>query len=97
MVEEVNIWIPPDKDIMPDGRIKIIEVLIKTRGDFWTFHKNDNDPFPSEPHGHNKETGEKLDPYTGTIYSKENKPKRKLGHRQLYLVQKKLKEKGFLE
>lgn len=43
-----------------------MKFFVKLNGKIWTFHKNDEDPWPSIPHGH---CGvEKLNPFTGKIY-----------------------------
>src|SRR3989344_7278462 len=34
----------------------------------WVIHKYDKDTFPSNPHAHNEETGEKLNLFTGEIH-----------------------------
>ncbi len=34
----------------------------------WRIHKNDPDPFPSDPHAHNVESGLKLDLSNGRLW-----------------------------
>jgi hypothetical protein len=43
--------------IPPDVPRKLEEVRLKVRGEIWDIHKNDADPFPSNPHAHNIQTG----------------------------------------
>lgn len=79
-----------------DGKFEILEFLIKRKG-IWEFHKYDKDPFPSKPHGHNKETKEKLDVYTGKKYDYLTKKCTGVLHeRMLIEIQNRLKEQGFL-
>ena len=61
----------------------LLEVTIKREGCAWRIHKNDSDPFPSNPHAHNVETGLKLDLsneklYLGTKDTGENISKKNL-------------------
>jgi hypothetical protein len=46
-------------------------------GEVWEFHKYDADPWPSRPHGHNRETREKLDLAGGWIYDRNRNPHRR--------------------
>jgi len=46
-----------------------LQLTLKYGGNVWRFHRYDVDIFPSVPHGHNLITGEKLNPYTGEIFS----------------------------
>lgn len=73
-----------------------VKEIIKTSGDIWIFHKFDKDPFPSTPHGHNKETRERLDIYTGYIYDHNKNIVRKLNKKYLFYIQNRLKEKKFI-
>jgi hypothetical protein len=54
---------------IPDGCLRRLdEVLVKRDGCIWQIHKNDPDPFPSNPHAHNIESGLKLDLSNGKLY-----------------------------
>ena len=91
---EINdfLWRTPSSN-----RIEIFEFLVKRKG-IWEFHKYDKDQFPSKPHGHNKETGEKLNIYNGRKYHPITKRCTGiLPERVLIDIQNTLKEKGFLE
>jgi hypothetical protein len=44
------------------------EVTLKRRGYRWRIHKNDADPFPSNPHAHDLDTNLKLHLGTGALY-----------------------------
>ena len=54
---------------IPDGTFRRNdEVTIKRDGCVWRIHRNDPDPFPSQPHAHNVESGLKLDLSNGRLY-----------------------------
>jgi hypothetical protein len=58
-----------EESIIPDGtRRKLTEVTVRSRGQVWRIHQNDDDPFPSNPHAHNLESGLKLHLGTGELY-----------------------------
>ncbi|WP_154715109.1 hypothetical protein [Neptuniibacter caesariensis] len=43
-----------DESIIPEHiPISLTEQTIRTKGEVWRIHKNDADPFPSNPHAHN--------------------------------------------
>ena len=94
--EPLRLFVPSDEWVTEGGYIRIIEKLIKQGGETWIFHKNDPDPFPSRPHGHNKETGEKLDINTGIIYSVNKKSVRKLSKKQLRYITNSLTRNKFI-
>lgn len=50
------------------SRDSSLEILIRAKGEVWEIHRYDKDPFPSNPHAHNVESGLKLDLSTGKIY-----------------------------
>ncbi len=61
------------ESIIPDGvPIRLVEALAKHRNEIWLVHLNDADPFPSNPHAHNKENGLKLHLGTGDLYRKRD-------------------------
>lgn len=54
---------------IPNGIIRRLdEVTVKRDGCVWRIYKNDADPYPSNPHAHNLESGLKLDLSTGALY-----------------------------
>ncbi len=64
-----------DDSILPQDVPRVLnEEQVKNNGEIWVVHKNDPDPFPSNPHGHNKQTGYKLHLGNGELYSRKNKP-----------------------
>ena len=57
----------PD-ELFPNNIIRVVEEqVIKEKGNKWIVHKNDADPFPSNPHAHNYEKGWTLDLGTGKL------------------------------
>lgn len=47
------------------------KVRFKVAGSIWIIHKNDADPFPSNPHAHHAELNQKLDLSNGNCYKKK--------------------------
>ena len=66
-----------------DGRPGVHHFIKRGGGGVWEFHKYDVDPWPSSPHGHNRETGEKLDLAGGWIYDRNRNPRRKCKRKEL--------------
>lgn len=65
--------IPDFSEITPDGKRMLLERVVKKNG-IWKIHKNDpDDIFPSDPHADRVDEPEKLNLYTGDVYSKINK------------------------
>lgn len=52
---------------------KLDEVTVKKDGYIWRIQMNDSDPFLSNPHAHNVESGLKLCLSTGGLYYKRKK------------------------
>jgi len=58
-----------EQSIIPEGvPILLAEAQVKLRGEIWVVHKNDADPFPSDPHAHNYEQRLKLHLGNGDLY-----------------------------
>jgi len=58
-------------DILPEDCVMQTKVQIKSKGLIWVIHKYDADPFPSNPHAHQLESGIKLDLKNGKCYRKK--------------------------
>ena len=57
------------ESIVPDGVLRLLtEERIRQRGEVWEVHKNDADPFPSNPHAHNYQSGHTLHLGNGDLY-----------------------------
>ena len=68
---EVLAMVTLDESIIPPGVLRRLdEKTIKSKGEVWRIHKNDSDPFPSNPHAINLESGLKLNLSTGDLYLK---------------------------
>lgn len=95
MEEETMLYIPAEENIDNNGYEIRTKALVKVKGEVWKVHKNDPDPFPSSPHAHNYDTGEKLHLGTGDIY-KGKSITRKLKEKQLKFLQEQLQRKGII-
>ena len=62
----------PQSPIPADCPRRLDEITIRRDGCVWRINKYDADPFPSNPHAHNVESGLKLDLSTGYLYSGRN-------------------------
>ncbi|MBT7259670.1 MAG: hypothetical protein HN888_00970 [Desulfobacula sp.] len=80
-----------DESILPEGTPKLFtEQTIKIKGEVWMIHKNDADPFPSNPHAHNYDSGFSLHLGTGEFF-KKREPKGFLNCKKLILVRDRIK------
>jgi len=59
-----------NEDIISHDLLMQFKVKIKSKGLIWLIHKNDADPFPSNPHAHQMDSGLKLDLSNGKCYKK---------------------------
>lgn len=82
-----------DESILPIDTLQLLdEQTIKSKGEIWVIHKYDKDPFPSNPHAHNEETGQKLDLSNGDLYDGKNKYQgTNISKRNLLLLRSKVK------
>jgi hypothetical protein len=79
-----------EHSILPPGvPRKLVEQRVRHRGEVWQINQNDADPFPSNPHGHNLESGHKLDLSTGELYSKRRAVGRKIPRKDLLAIREK--------
>ena len=63
------------KTFLPEGTPgRLDEEKIKKSGEIWIVHKTDKDPFPSNPHAHNVQTGHKFHIGNGKLFNRHNKP-----------------------
>jgi hypothetical protein len=66
--------IPFEESIMPeDFPLLLTEAKVKFKGEIWSIHKTDADPFPSNPHAHNYERQLKMDLRNGDLYSRKER------------------------
>jgi hypothetical protein len=78
-----------DTDIFPIDVLVQIRVLIKDKGLKWIIHKNDIDPFPSNPHAHCYEQNLKLDLSNG-FYYRNRKYQGKLNEKDFFSMRDKV-------
>lgn len=97
----IEFQLPDFKNISDSGHYLEIAVQVKHNG-IWRVHKNDpDDIFPSDFHADRVDAPEKLDLYTGNVYSKVNKlliknlPKKVMVY--IYNALLKCKENNILE
>ncbi len=85
----------PVKIQHPSGIVEI-KARVKVGGHIWQFNRTDKDPNPSKHHGHDIETGEKLDmenyitinPRNGTITGK-------LKEKEINEIKQKLRQQNY--
>ncbi len=83
-----------DESVIPETVPRLLtEVTIKNRGEIWRIHKNDPDPFPSNPHAENYASGLKLDLSTGMLFRKRAQLG-SISEKHLRLIRHKAKRKG---
>ena len=67
--DSVEVLVPDFRELLDDGRRVSLAVTVKHNGK-WRFHKSDADTvFPSDFHAHRLDEAEKLDMYTGYVWS----------------------------
>jgi hypothetical protein len=87
MVDEVEI----DHLPMPSRCFRRLdEITIKKDGQIWRIYKNDDDPFPSNPHAHNLESGLKLDLSNGKLYYKRCDTGKSVSRKDLFVIRSKI-------
>lgn len=80
-----------DHSPIPDGCLRCLEeVQVKRDGEVWRIYKNDHDPFPSNPHAHNIESGLKLDLSNGELYYKRKNTGKKISKKNLSFIRGKI-------
>ena len=73
MEEEIGIITLGYSPIPDRCKRKIDEITVKRDGHIWRIYKSDTDPFPSNPHAHNVESGLKLCLATRRLYYRREK------------------------
>jgi hypothetical protein len=71
------------QSILPSSIHTLVEWTVKNKGEVWRIHNNDADPFPSNPHAHNVETGCKLDLSNGKLYQKSRDTGERIKYKEL--------------
>ncbi|OFW60364.1 MAG: hypothetical protein A2133_07235 [Actinobacteria bacterium RBG_16_64_13] len=88
-------WVASSQGFAPDDSCPLFVVqnngvvrsktrlTIPTRNGPWIVHKYDKDPWPSTPHAHHCDSGEKLDLGTGDVWDRNQQRARRLPRREL--------------
>lgn len=88
---EVLAEIELEEGIIPDGTTRLLtEKTVKVKGEVWRVHKNDADPWPSNPHAHNYDAGLTLHLGTGELFDNNRKSVGLIGTKKLKAVRSKL-------
>jgi hypothetical protein len=74
-------------------RRNINEVTVKRDGCIWRIYQNDDDPFPSNPHAHNIESGLKLDLSNGRLFFKRNYTGKSISRKNLLYIRIELEKR----
>ena len=78
-----------EKSIVPDETSrKLTEVTVRSNGEVWQIYQNDADPFPSNPHAHNREKRLKLHLGTGELYLGTRNTGKKISRKDLQVIRK---------
>ncbi len=84
-----------DHSPIPDGcRRRLDEVRVKRDGEIWQINRNDADPYPSNPHAHNVESGLKLDLSTGALWFRATYTNRSIPRKDLLAIREQAAAKG---
>lgn len=85
-----------EESIMPAGvDILLTEAEVKLQGEIWIVHKNDADPFPSNPHAHNYRNRLKMHLGNGDLYKgKKRTPCQRMKHSLLLDFRTRLMQKN---
>ncbi len=87
VIEEVEL----SESIIPKGiSVLVTHQKVKVKGEIWVIHKNDVDPFPSNPHAHNYQNNFVVHLGNGVIYRKRKKVGQ-LKMKKLILLRNKIK------
>lgn len=83
----------PESPIPSQCRRNINEVTVKGDGCIWRIHQNDEDPFPSNPHAHNIESGLKLDLSNGRLFFKSKYTGKSISRKNLLYIRSELEKR----
>jgi hypothetical protein len=63
--------------------------VVRHHGQLWQINRNDADPWPSNPHAHNLESGYKLDLSTGKLFFKTRDVRERVSRKDLLAIREK--------
>ena len=72
------------------------EITFRKDGHVWRSHKNDADPFPSDPHAHNVESGLKLDLSSGRLWCGTRDTRNSISRKHLIAIRNFAEQNGFV-
>jgi hypothetical protein len=75
--------------IPPSAPQRLEEQRVRHHGQIWQINLNDADPFPSNPHAHNLESGYKMDLSTGRLFLGRRDVGEKVSRKELLAIRKK--------
>jgi hypothetical protein len=76
-----------DHSILPEQVTqRLVEVTVKAHGQVWRIYQNDADPFPSNPHAHNVQSGLKLNLTNGELFLRRKKQPKKVSAKDLRFI-----------
>lgn len=88
LIEDIRV----EHSIVPQGtQQRLPEVTVRSKGEIWRVHKNDADPWPSNPHAHNLETGLKLHLGTGELFLKRRSIGKRIRKKDLKAIRSKIR------
>jgi hypothetical protein len=89
---EVVLEIELPEGILPSGISTFLtHQQVKVKGEIWQIHKNDVDPFPSNPHAHNYQSNVVVHLGNGMIYRKRKYLGEQLTKKNLSLLRREIK------
>ena len=95
MCDEILFRIEFDKSPIPDKTFRRLdEVRVSRDGCVWSIHKCDADPFPSNPHAHNVESGLKLDLSNGRLWFRSRDTKKNISVKNLLVIRSEAEKRG---
>lgn len=80
-----------EESLLPETMLQLLtEQTVKIKGEVWKVHKYDADPFPSNPHAHNYDSGTVLHLGNGDLFDMQRNFIRNIGCKKLLNVRSKL-------
>lgn len=77
--------------VLPEGiSLLLNEKTVKVKGEVWRMHQNDADPWPSNPHAHNYQSGIVANLQTGELFDTNRKSVGKLNKKKLARLREEL-------
>jgi hypothetical protein len=88
LIEEIRV----ERSIIPQKgtQRRLTEVTIRSKGEIWRVHRNDADPWPSNPHAHNLESGLKLHLGTGELFLRRQSVGKRIRKKDLEIIRSKV-------